>query len=255
MKSWLKEEKRVLKYSIMKQVIFAILIIAFLVPGKVQAQQIDPTLTAAVVAQTATLNNIHKKRKKYQEEILAAQSLITATMDRVHSVENKMLTYLSNATDAVANLHQLKRAGELIGIHIPANIKKLSNAIGSNIQGTVLATVVSDKIKDIYVEMATLAPFMYQLVSSGSYNVTGKDGNKESHKINLLNASERYYVANQVVSRLDRINTNLIILTWQVKVCSWRDLWFKLDPKGWATIMSGKITAKVLINDWKKICK
>lgn len=36
------------------------------------AQQTDPTLTAAVLAQTAELKSIHKKRKKTQEQIIAA---------------------------------------------------------------------------------------------------------------------------------------------------------------------------------------
>ena len=38
------------------------------------AQQTDPTLTAAVLAQTAELKNIHKQRKKTQEKIIAAET-------------------------------------------------------------------------------------------------------------------------------------------------------------------------------------
>lgn len=61
------------------------------------AQQTDPTLTAAVLAQTAELKSIHKKRKKTQEQIIAAETAVTVALDRVHKVENKMLEYLSNA--------------------------------------------------------------------------------------------------------------------------------------------------------------
>lgn len=57
----------------------------------VLAQQTDPTLTAAVLAQTAELKSIHKKRKKTQEQIIAAEAAVTVALDRVHSVENKML--------------------------------------------------------------------------------------------------------------------------------------------------------------------
>ncbi len=53
---------------------------------------------------------------------------------------------------------------------------------------------------------------MNQLVTSGRYDVTGDDGKNEKHKVNLLNASERYYIANEVVSRLEAINTDLFIL-------------------------------------------
>ena len=68
------------------------------VPGaEIAAQQTDPTLTAAVIAQTAELKSIHKKRKTTQERIIAAEAAVTVALDRVHSVENKMLEYLSNA--------------------------------------------------------------------------------------------------------------------------------------------------------------
>ena len=50
----------------------------------------------------------------------------------------------------------------------------------------------------------------------------------------MLNASERYYIANEVVSCLEAINTDLFILAWQVRTLSWNDLWFSLDPEGWA---------------------
>ena len=68
------------------------------------AQQTDPTLTAAVLAQTAELKSIHKKRKKTQEQIIAAEAAVTVALDRVHSVENKMLEYLSNAQGAMQNV-------------------------------------------------------------------------------------------------------------------------------------------------------
>lgn len=61
------------------------------------AQQMDPALTATVIAQTTELKNIHKKRKKTQEKIIAAEAAVTVALDRVHSVEDKMLNYLSNA--------------------------------------------------------------------------------------------------------------------------------------------------------------
>ena len=80
----------------------------------------------------------------------------------------------------------------------------------------------------------------------------GDDGKNEKHKVNLLNASERYYIANEVVSRLEAINTNLFILAWQVRTLSWNDLWFSLDPEGWANVMSGKNIIGGIISDWNQ---
>lgn len=217
------------------------------------AQQTDPTLTATVILQTEELKSIHKKRKKTQEQIIAAEAAVTVALDRVHAVENKMLEYLSNAQGAMQNLYQIKRAGELALTEIPRNTALLKNSVKGNLKGTAIALLVSDEISDAAAQMAALYPFMQQLVTSGSYNVTGDDGKKEKHKVNLLNSAERYYIANEVVSRLEAINTDLFILAWQVRTLSWDALWFSLDPEGWASVMSGKAVVNGLINDWKYI--
>lgn len=93
---------------------------------------------------------------------------------------------------------------------------------------------------------------MKQLVTSGSYDVAGADGKNEKHKVNLLNSSERYYIANEVVSRLEAINTDLFILAWQVRTLSWNDLWFSLDPEGWANVMSGKNIIGGIVAEWNQ---
>lgn len=215
------------------------------------AQQTDPTLTATVILQTEELKSIHKKRKKTQEQIIAAEAAVTVALDRVHAVENKMLEYLSNAQGAMQNLYQIKRAGELVLTEIPKNTALLKNSVKDNLKGTAIALLVSDEISDAAAQMAALYPFMQQLVTSGSYNVTGDDGKKEKHKVNLLNSAERYYIAHEVVSRLEAINTDLFILAWQVRTLSWDSLWFSLDPEGWASVMSGKAVVEGLVTDWK----
>lgn len=216
------------------------------------AQQTDPALTAAVIAQTAELKNIHKKRKATQEKIIAAETAVTVALGRVHQVENKMLEYLSNAQGAMQNLYQVKRAGELVLTEIPRNCSLLTRSVGGNLKGTTIAALVSDELTDAATQMAALYPFMKQLVTSGSYDVANSDGSKEKHKVNLLSSAERYYVANEVVTRLEAINTDLFILAWQIRTLSWNDLWFSLDPEGWASVMSGKNIVGGIIADWNR---
>lgn len=216
------------------------------------AQQTDPTLTAAVLAQTAELKSIHKKRKQTQEKIIAAETAVALALDRVHGVENKMLEYLSNAQGAVQNLYQIKRAAELVTVEIPRNCSLLTKSVGKRLKGTIIAAMVSDELTDAATRMAALYPFMKQLVTSGSYDVTNQDGNKEKHKVNLLSSAERYYIANEVVTRLEAINTGLFILAWQVRTLSWNDLWFSLDPEGWANVMSGKNIIGGIVSEWNQ---
>ena len=239
--------------AIKKKLTLGVLVLC-LAGGRIPAlaQQMDPALTATVIAQTTELKNIPKKRKKTQEKIIAAEAAVTVALDRVHSVEEKMLNYLSNAQGAMQNLYQIKRAGELVAKEIPQNCNLLLKSVGSNLKGTAIAAMVSDELADAATQMAALYPFMKQLVTSGKYDVTGADGKNEKHKVNLLNSSERYYIANEVVSRLEAINTDLFILAWQVRTLSWNDLWFSLDPEGWANVMSGKNIIGGIVAEWNQ---
>lgn len=218
-----------------------------------RAQQTDPTLTAAVILQTEELKSIHKKRKSTQEKIIAAETAVTLALDRVHNVENRMLEYLSNAQGAMQNLYQIKRAAELVATEIPRNCDLLRKSVPVHLKGTAIAVLVSDELTDAATQMAALYPFMKQLVTTGSYDVTNAEGKTEKHKVNLLNSAERYYIANEVVTRLETINTDLWLLAWQVRTLSWNDLWFSLDPDGWASIMSGKAIAETLVWEWNTI--
>ena len=202
------------------------------------AQQTDPTLTAAVGAQSAMLNNLFSKRE-----------------NRMHKVEDQMLEYLSNAQGAMQNLYQIKRAAELVTTEIPQNMNLVKKSLPGHLKGTAIAILVSDELTDAATQMASLYPFMKQLVTSGSYNVSDYDekGNpvNKKHKVNLLNSAERYYVANEVVTKLESINTDLWLLAWQIRTYSWNDLWYGLDPVGWASVMSGKAIVEGLIYDWQ----
>lgn len=219
------------------------------------AQQTDPTLTGAVAAQTEMLKQLFKKREKTQNKIIAAEASVALAMERMHQVENQVLKYLQNAQGAMQNLYQIKRAAELVGVEIPKNMSMLRKAVPRNLKGTAIATLVSDELLDATTQMMSLYPFMKQLVTSGSYNVDGFDdkGNptQVKQKVNLLNSAERYYIANEVVTKLERINTDIWLLAWQVQYMSWNDLFFGLDPEGWATVMSGKYIVQGLIRDWQ----
>ena len=39
---------------------------------------------------------------------------------------------------------------------------------------------------------------------------------------------------------------------FMVRTLSWNDLWFSLDPEGWATVMSGKNIIGGIVADWNR---
>ena len=133
----------------------------------VPAQQTDPTLTGAVIAQSEMLKKIFKDRERTQQKILAAETAVGVAMDRMHKVENQMLDYLSNVQGGVQNLYQIKRATELASVEIPRNMNLLRHSLPGHLKGTAIALLVSDELTDAATQMASLYPFMKQLVTSG----------------------------------------------------------------------------------------
>ena len=130
------------------------------------AQQTDPALVGAVGVQTAMLKDIFSDREKTQQKIIAAEAAVTVAMDRMHQVENKMLDYLSNAQGAMQNLYQIKRAAELVTTEIPQNMNLVRKSVPGHLKGTAIALLVSDELTDAATQMASLFPFMTQLVTS-----------------------------------------------------------------------------------------
>lgn len=229
------------------------LALLLLVSYPIKTSAVDPVLTAAVLAQTAALDKVYSERNQKNNSILAAEVAINATMNEVHKIEEKVLDYLSNAQGAVQNLHQIKRAGELVLSEIPNNIKFLKSSLPGNLKGTMIAAVVSDELQNSYEEMTSLYPLVSQLVTSGSYNVQTANGSTEKKKVNLLNAAERYYVANEIVQKLERINMNIYLLAWQIRTLSFSDLFFHLAPESWCNIMASKSLVQDIIREYSAL--
>lgn len=218
--------------------------------------QVDPALASAITAQMVTLSNIYSTRNKTQQKIIVAEGAVTAALERMHNVEDKVLSYMSNVQGAFQNLYQIKRAGELVVKEIPENMHNVRKAIKiGGFEGTFLASTVGSELTSITMDMMSLYPFLEQLVTSGTYNSTeiNEEGDlvKKRNKVNLLNSAERYYICNEVVNKLESINTSLYLLSWEIQTMRWRDLFFKLDPEGWAEIMTAQNIVDGVITDWK----
>lgn len=106
-------------YTMKKKLRLLAISMALLIGIDAHAQQTDPTLTGAVAAQTAMLKQLFKKREKTQKQIIAAEASVALAMERMHQVEDKVLSYLQNAQGAMQNLYQIKRATELVTVEIP----------------------------------------------------------------------------------------------------------------------------------------
>lgn len=235
----------------------ALLSLMLLSPMSAGATQVDPALTGALAAQFQMLKRIFAKRDSTQKKIIAAEATVSLAYERMHDVEQKALDYMSNIQGAFQNLYQIKRAAELVGRDIPQNMDYVRKAIGTgHLEGTVMSVAIGKQLTNITLDIASLYPFMAQLVTSGSYNVQDYDENgnlvTKGKKVNLLNSAERYYVANNILTKLEDINTSLYCLAWEIRVYKFRDIFYGLDPVGWANVMGGKWIMEGVIKDWNR---
>jgi hypothetical protein len=210
------------------------------------AQQTDPALTAAVTAQTFTLKDLFDARHSTQEKILAATGIEEVQLQQLHDIEKKVLDYMANVSGLMQNLYQVKRTTELVTVEIPRNINAATNACKGHLKGTAIALAVSDEIRDIYAQIGSLSALCTSLVKTKTV-----DGNK----VNLLNAAERYWLCEKIVSSLEDINSALYVLSWQIQYLSWEDLWRGLDPETWCNYMQGRWMAESCIRDWDDLMR
>lgn len=207
---------------------------------------VDPATSAAVIAENTSLKSAYEKRIDEQKKIKGLETTIAASMAAIHNVENTMLDYLTNISDAVRNLHQIVDAAELV-IAIPRNAELLMTAIREHPRNAILAPIVSTQITRLCAEATTLYPFMQQLVTTGTYN-SGDD----RRKVNLLNSAERYMIASMVVSKLSNINRALTMLRWQIQFFTWNEFFRGIDCQSWATYWGARATAEKVIYDWQR---
>ena len=153
---------------------------------------------------------------------------------------------MSNVSGLMQNLYQVKRTTELVTVEIPRNISEVTRACQGHLKGTAIALAVSDEIRSVYTEIGSLSALCTSLVKTKTV-----DGNK----VNLLNAAERYWLCEKIVSSLEDINSALYILSWQIQYLSWEDLWRGLDPDTWANYMQGRWMAESCIRDWDDLFK
>ena len=211
----------------MRRIQYTIIMLLMAVTN-IHAQQTDPALTAAVTTQTFTLKSLFDARHSTQEKILAATGIENVQLQQLHDIEKKVLDYMANVSGLMQNLYQVKRTTELVTVEIPKNINEVTKACKGHLKGTAIALAVSDLVKTKTV-----------------------DGNK----VNLLNAAERYWLCEKIVSSLEDINSALYILSWQIQYLSWEDLWRGLDPETWCNYMQGKWMAESCIRDWDDLLK
>lgn len=180
-------------------------------------QHIDPTTTAAIIAQTAALSGLYGTRIGLQSTITGAEALLNATMGGIHDIQKKTFEYLSHAQSAISSLSQIATITKLTFTEIPGNVKGLLSDISNHPQKAFLAEVNGQLLGDIVLEATEIAGLIEGLVTSSTVK-KDKDGNIDTKgKVNLLNGAERYAIAETILSKLRGLNSTIVSARWHIK--------------------------------------
>lgn len=218
----------------MRCLIVSVIIILF--TNSMQAQQIDPALAGTIATTSAIETNAIKGSTKAQEKIAVMQASISANLQIVKSYEEKMHSYLQNASGAVKNAIEIKQCAELT-TDIAKAFKSCADAAKRNPQGLAMATLVSKQVSKCTEEMIGVYSYITTLTLS---------------KEVLLNATERNQITWTVLYKLRRIKSNMLLLQFQIESYTLSDLPAILFPMHYFYVVDGKRIAQGIIRDFSK---
>lgn len=236
-----------------------VLLLAVSVPAKAQiAIHIDPLTFAAVTAQTEMLRDAHKTRTRLQQEIIASETLIHTTMDKIRDIESKAVSYMSSASDAMGAVSQLAESYRTIEAIIDelSTIKKLM-ADGHNTMAEtavpVLEAMWGDTYSNVKKQAVQLPLLMSQFLADTraqepQYDSEGKRTNPDK-VLNLLNSAERYQAARSITRRLHNIHNTLTRFRYMIGTATWMKTWQRYGSESYTAYRRMSKRARELKTD------
>lgn len=211
---------------------------------------IDPWCTATVATNLASqkviedqhnkrLDSIASKKRKlemYTVSMATIKELYKLTMENVRGFGTESKYYTEIGTEAYN-----------IIADVPTLVKTVSKANFKNqllcyseLSGLVLETqqLVAD-----FVNIVNNAKVQNPLVSKATAE-TMSDG------YNLLDRYERLTLVNTIYTRLRTIRYKVDGLMAMAQYATWQNLFFAIDPEGWANVVTMKNNVEGLISDW-----
>lgn len=208
---------------------------------------VDPTTTAAIVAQTSAMQEVHDEQNDKLTKIEAMNLVITTQLQKLHSLEDSIFKYLSNAQQFVWNLYDVKKIMELSAVEIPRNISNCISAVPGHLEGVLITSVLNRNATNAVLEITSLVSFLETLCGTGGY-VTGAGSNAKLNKVNLLDSSQRYFIIQKILGTLQSINWKFKCLRTQILFYKWKNLFMELDPESWAYYINSRYIAADIID-------
>ncbi len=215
--------------------------------------QLDPALTAAIIAQTSSLNDSYKERKKHREAIEILQTGITTGLTEIHKVEDMILDYMGNASGVLTNMIQIKNIAEYT-VDISDKLVNIMKDIPNNPKGAAITSLCSNHMKKTIADITGMGTLVTNLVTT-KYSLKDAKSEGDKKNVNLLSAAERYDILTSVEQKMMRIYYDLQLIHYFIKTLGWRDLWFQMDRESYLKAISIGVDVNMIINKWNRISK
>jgi len=200
------------------------------------------TVEAMEQAHNAELKEVKKEQDKIAE--------YTATMAVIKEAYKETMANIKGfGTESKYYVEIGTTAYEII-TRIPKLVKTISN---SKFEGKVACIT---ELTNIASRTQQLVADFVNIVNNAKVenplkgNATTK---KKGDGYNFLSRYDRLNVAIRIYTDLNSINYKLEYMEYLAQYTTWNSLFFKVDPKGWANIVGGKLIAESIINDWKRL--
>lgn len=214
---------------------------------------LDPYSVAAVSANLATQKMIEDRHNKRLDSIathkqkLELYTLSMATIKELYKVTMENVRGFGTESKYYT---EIGRCASEIVMDVPELVKTVNKAKFSN------KLMCYSELAGLLLHTKQLVGDFVNIVNNAKVEnpLGGKDAvEKKSDGYNMLDRYERLTLANNIYTRLVEIRYKVEGMMAMAQYATLNDLFFKIDPEGWANIVSMKNHVDGLVLSWNRL--
>ena len=211
---------------------------------------IDPQTISAVIQNTASQKAIEDQHNKRLDSIASKKQKIeqfTATMATITEAYKVTMENVKGFGTESKYYIEIGLCAYDIVERFPRLYKAISNA---GLPGKAQSLM---EITNLYARTQQLVGDFVNIVNNAKVEspLRNADVAKVKDGYNFLDRYDRLTVANRILTDLTQIRYKLEYIETLAHYANWNSLFYSVDPKGWATMMSGKARVDLIISQWK----
>ncbi len=214
---------------------------------------IDPSCIEAVSQNMATQKAIEGEHNKRLDSIAAKQNKLEQYTISMATIKELYKLTLENVSGFGPDSRYYVEIGKCaIGIltDMPELVKVVNKAKFTN------KLLCLNELANVVTETQQLVADFVNIVNNAKVENPLKGqatAQKKSDGYNLLDRYERLTLANRIYSDLMNIRYKVQGMMAMAQYATMNDLFFAIDPEGWANIMVAKNSVNSLVLDWQSL--